>query len=204
MTKIVNYGLGNICAFLNVLKRLNVPVADATKPADLEGATRLILPGVGSFDHAMDLLERSGMRPVLENLVLERKVPILGVCVGMQIMAQKSEEGVRPGLGWFDASVRKLGYKAGGAKLRLPHMGWNDVEAVMDSTLLGAPGSNHRFYFLHSYYFDCIDQEAILAKASYGKGFAAAVRNQNIFGVQFHPEKSHDHGIEMLKRFSNI
>lgn len=204
MIRIVDYGLGNILAFLNVYKRLNIPAAVAHNADELTGATRLILPGVGSFDHAMELLQQSGMREALDDLVLNRGVPVLGVCVGMQIMASRSEEGVLPGLGWIRASVRKLHGTPGKPPLRLPHMGWNDVMPLASSGLFAGLEQGARFYFLHSYYFDCESSGTALAETDYGMRFVCAVHSRNIHGVQFHPEKSHQYGTRLLQNFSEV
>ena len=204
MIKIIDYGLGNISAFLNVFKLLNIPAAAARDCKDLQKAERLILPGVGSFDHAIELLQKSGMRKTLDELVLKEKIPILGVCVGMQIMAVRSEEGVLPGLGWFKASVRKLKGTLGKQALRLPQMGWNDVLPLALSKLFTGLENNARFYFLHSYYFDCENSGTALAETDYGFRFASAVHLSNIYGVQFHPEKSHRYGMQLLKNFAKV
>lgn len=203
MIRIIDYGLGNILAFLNVYRRLNIPAAVARNSDELRDATRLILPGVGSFDHAMELLHQSGMRETLDGLV-NRGVPILGVCVGMQILAQQSEEGVKPGLGWIQASVRKLPGTNGNSRLQLPHMGWNDVVPSVHSSLFTGLERDARFYFLHSFYFDCEESGSELAETDYGIRFPSAVRSRNIFGVQFHPEKSHQYGTRLLKNFSEV
>jgi glutamine amidotransferase len=204
MIKIIDYGLGNIQAFVNLYKRLNIPAAVARNADELEGAERLILPGVGSFDYAMKLLQLSGMRELLDNLVLNRNIPVLGVCVGMQIMAARSEEGVLPGLGWIQASVRQLYGTEGNSELKLPHMGWNDVAPLDSSGLFAGLDREARFYFLHSYYFDCESLETVLAETDYGLRFACAVRLRNIYGVQFHPEKSHQFGVRLLKNFAEV
>jgi len=204
MIRIIDYGLGNIQAFLNVYKRLNIPAAVARNADELEGAERLILPGVGSFDHAMELLQRSGMRESLDDMVLNRSIPVLGVCVGMQIMAERSEEGVLPGLGWIRASVRRLRGTEGKSLLRLPHMGWNDVVPLASSSLFAGLDNDVRFYFLHSYYFDCESSGTALAETDYGLRFTCAVHLHNIYGVQFHPEKSHQYGTRLLQNFSEV
>ncbi len=201
MIKIIDYGLGNVLAFLNVYKRLGIPIEVARTEADLAEASRIILPGVGSFDHAMDLLNRSGMRPRLNELVMAERTPVLGICVGMQMLAERSEEGQSPGLGWISGVVRK--FKAPATRvLRLPHMGWNDVNPTKDTPLFNGLTSEARFYFLHSYFFECKDPGAVLAEADYGSSFACAVNTDNIYGVQFHPEKSHQFGERLLKNFS--
>lgn len=204
MIAIIDYGLGNVLAFKNALNRLNVPVVIAKSPADLAGATRLILPGVGSFDHAMKEFDRSGMRETVEQLVLVGRTPILGVCVGMQMLARSSDEGELPGLGWIDAEVNRFDSSRMRQPIHLPHMGWNDVIPLANGHLFHGLEEGARFYFLHSYYFQCHDPENVLATSTYGVQFSSAVRRNNIYGVQFHPEKSHHYGSQLLKNFAEL
>lgn len=202
MIGIVNYGLGNIGAFANMYKRMNIPAKVASSAEDLDGVTHIILPGVGSFDHAMALLNDSGMREPLNELVAQGVVPILGVCVGMQILAETSEEGNAAGLGWIKGRVRSFRNHTISTTLPMPHMGWNDIEARCSrSALFKGLESDARFYFLHSYYFESDDAYAA-AYARYGFDFVCAVHSDNIFGVQFHPEKSHHWGATLLKNFA--
>ena len=200
MIRVIDYGLGNVQAFLNAYRLLDIDAGRAKVPADLDDATHLILPGVGSFDFAMQLFENSGMRRDVENLVLNVGMPILGVCVGMQIMASSSEEGTEPGLGWISGVVKKIQSHHDGELLPLPHMGWNDAYAIEKNLLL----TSAEFYFLHSYYFLPKDRKDVLAEFEYGHKMVCAVRKGNIFGVQFHPEKSHDNGSSLLENFSKI
>ena len=199
---VVDYGLGNIQAFLHIYSRLNIEASVATTAAEVMSARRLILPGVGAFDWAMAQLNQSGMRAALDRAVLEDRKPVLGVCVGMQMMARSSDEGELPGLGWIDANVKRFDeHRLGG--MPLPHMGWNDVAAASSTGLfkgLGAP----RYYFLHSYYFAPNDPSNTLASADYGGQFAAAVRCDNVYGTQFHPEKSHSWGVGLLRNFAEL
>ena len=204
MIAIINYGLGNIKAFGNVYNKLNIPFSIATKSEDLKNATKIILPGVGDFDWAMERLEKSGMRETLDELVLERHLPVLGICVGMQILAKSSEEGNLPGLGWIDAKVKKFDTALFKQKTKIPHMGWNDVKPVKNSGLFKDLETNALFYFLHSYYFECHKNEDVLAVADYGGQFTCAAKAENIYGVQFHPEKSHQYGIQLLNNFANL
>ncbi len=204
MITIVDYGLGNIGAFANAYKRMNIPTMIARTEADLAGAERLILPGVGAFDHAMDLLNGSGMRDALEDLVLNQATPVIGVCVGMQMLGNGSDEGVRDGLGWIPGRVRQFSASNVGNDLPLPHMGWNDVTPSADQKLFDGLEVGARFYFLHSYYFEADDPEDISASAEYGIKFACSVRRRNINGVQFHPEKSHHFGARILKNFAGV
>ena len=203
MVTIVNYGLGNIQAFANIYKRLNIAFRIAHTAEELKGAEKIILPGVGSFDWAMRLLEESGLRTVLDDLVINQKRPLLGVCVGMQIMAHRSDEGVLNGLGWIDAEVRHFNTNQLPPRTQLPHMGWNDVDPTDKSSLfkdMDAP----RFYFLHSYYIIPKKSEDVLSTTDYGISFTSAVSSGNIFGVQFHPEKSNEWGIKLLSNFAKM
>jgi glutamine amidotransferase len=203
MIRIIDYGLGNVLAFLNAYNRMNIPCGVAKVPADFADATRLILPGVGAFDHAMKMLSDSGMRDIVEQRVHGDKLPILGVCVGMQMLATRSDEGSLPGLGWVDAEVK--GFSSWGrTDLRLPHMGWNDVRARAGSPLFEGLHEYARFYFLHSFYVAPAREESISAVVDYGQEICCAVSAGNVHGVQFHPEKSHDCGMRLLRNFSSI
>lgn len=204
MISIINYGLGNICAFMNVYKRLNVDVVQARDAETLSQATKIILPGVGAFDDAMERLEASGMRQVLEELVLERNIPVLGVCVGMQMLAESSDEGKLPGLGWIKGRVRAFKTNPASKDLPLPHMGWNDVHSVLGSPIFKGLEADARFYFLHSFYTECEVAVDVSAVCHYGLDFHAAVSYRNIHGVQFHPEKSHHFGALLLKNFADL
>lgn len=203
MITIIEYGLGNVRAFANVYERLNIPVAIAQTAEELQAATKIILPGVGAFDHAMRRLNNSGMRAALDNLVLNRKLPVIGICVGMQILAKSSEEGVQPGLGWIDGTVKKIDPSTLKSKTHLPHMGWNTIRPNNNRLLLNL-SPDARFYFLHSYYFQCQHPGDAIATAEYGIQFACVVNSRNIYGVQFHPEKSHQAGIRLLKNFAEL
>lgn len=204
MITIIDYGLGNVLAFINVYKRLNIPVKVAKTPDDLVGASKIILPGVGAFDHAMQLLDQSGMRHEIDRLVQQQAVPILGVCVGMQMLAKSSDEGKLPGLSWIDGTVKKLDVSNMSQGTLLPHMGWNDVKPLVPGGLFKGMEQDARFYFLHSYYFDCHHREDTLAETEYGLNFSCAVKNRNVYGVQFHPEKSHHFGSQLLKNFAEL
>jgi glutamine amidotransferase len=202
MVTLVDYGLGNIQAFAHIYDRLNIPVEVANTPDRLAKAEKIILPGVGAFDWAMQRLNDSGLREVLDERVLKVRVPVLGICVGMQMMARGSEEGGLPGLGWIDAEVKKFEASMIG-DAPLPHMGWNDVTPASAETLfrnIHAP----RYYFLHTYYFIANRPGDVLATANYGSDFTAAVARDNVFGTQFHPEKSHQWGIDLLRNFSEL
>ena len=197
---LVNYGLGNIQAFVHIYRRLNIQVEVAATRAQMVGAEKLILPGVGAFDWAMTRLNNSGMRDTLDDLVLNHKIPIFGVCVGMQIMSHRSEEGNMSGLGWIDGDV--VHFKSLQIQnTPLPHMGWNDITPVVGDHLF-KDIENPRYYFLHSYVIVPKRQVDVLATAHYGRNFVSAVRNGHIVGTQFHPEKSHQWGINLLKNFA--
>jgi glutamine amidotransferase len=204
MITIIDYGVGNIKAFVNIYKRIGIDVKVAQNTKELKGATKLILPGVGHFDYAMERFAHSGMVETSNELVLEKKVPVVGICVGMQMLAQSSDEGDLPGLGWIDATVKKFDASLLKQSTRLPHMGWNDILPIKTNPLLKNLESQARFYFLHSYYFDCNQPEDIIAVSDYGINFTCAVNHNHIYGVQFHPEKSHHYGIQLLKNFSEI
>lgn len=204
MITIIDYGLGNINAFINVYNRLGIPAKVAKSAVELQGAGKLILPGVGAFDHAMELLHVSGMRETLDQMVLSRKVPVLGICVGMQILATSSEEGSLEGLGWVPGRVRAFSSVPETAGLPLPHMGWNDVKVSQGERLLKGLEEGARFYFLHSYFFDAAASACVIATASYGLEFCCAVKSDNVYGVQFHPEKSHHFGTNLLKNFAEL
>lgn len=202
MITIVDYGLGNVRAFVNIFRLLNVPVAVACTASELASAQRVILPGVGAFDWAMTKLNESGMRDCLDDMVLNRGCPVLGVCVGMQMMARRSDEGSLPGLAWLDAEVKRFDDAAFTQRTHLPHMGWNDVQP-RNGTILFRDMPTPRFYFLHSYFIAAKDAD-IAATTDYNGTFASAVQAGNICGTQFHPEKSHHWGTQLLKNFAAI
>lgn len=204
MIAIIDYGLGNIRAFANIYKNLNIPHIIASSPDELKPASHIILPGVGAFDHAMQSIKNSGMLETLNELVLSDKIPVMGICVGMQVLADSSEEGNEAGLGWIKGEVKKIDSSQFKHHTRLPHMGWNDVKPMMEKGLFDAMKDDARFYFLHSYYFECENKDNILAVTEYGSEFACAVNLDNIYGVQFHPEKSHQYGIQLLKNFAEL
>lgn len=204
MITIIDYGLGNIQAFVNVYRRLHIPVTVAQSASQLEGASKLILPGVGAFDHAIERLDASGMRSTLDEMVQLQKIPVLGICVGMQILANSSEEGCLPGLGWVPGRVCSFKSVPNLTDLPLPHMGWNDVSALNENVLFKGFEEEARFYFLHSFFFDCGQDQHRAAMSSYGLEFSCAVQAGNVYGVQFHPEKSHHFGVGLLKNFAEL
>jgi len=203
MIVIVDYGVGNVGSILNMLKRLDVEASVSGKAEEIERADKLILPGVGAFDHGMGSLNASGLRPVLDQQVLERRVPVLGICLGMQLLTRGSEEGKEPGLGWIDGQTVKFRFDAA-ARLRVPHMGWNVVTPVRKDTLFRDLDADHGFYFVHSYYVTCHSSADVLATTPYGLDFVSSVQKDNVFGAQFHPEKSHKHGMRLLQNFAEL
>lgn len=204
MITIIDYGLGNISAFANIYKRLNIEHCIAKDAASLAGASKIVLPGVGAFDYAMTLLNQSGMRETLDDLVLKQHVPVLGVCVGMQIMASSSEEGQLAGLNWIPGRVKKFDVKMLTHKPTIPHMGWNQFNAIEAHPIFNEIDAEQGFYFLHSYYFECENAADVFATSEYGIEFSSAVRRQNIYGFQFHPEKSLSNGVALLKNFAGL
>ena len=205
MIKVVDYGVGNIQAFMTLFKRMGLDAERARVPQELEDATRLVLPGVGHFDHAMQRLNDSGLRPALEDLVLARRVPVIGVCVGMQMLAAGSDEGVLPGLNWVPGRVKAFATHPESTQLPMPHMGWNDLKPAAGAKLFAAGFDDvPQFYFLHSYYFEALHKADVAATAHYGIDFDAVVSHGHIHGVQCHPEKSHHWGSQLLKNFAEL
>jgi glutamine amidotransferase len=204
MITIIDYGVGNISAFENVYKRLNIPTKVAKTASDLENSKKLILPGVGAFDYAMSQLNNSGMRNKLDDLVLKNRVPVIGICVGMQMMGNRSQEGKLEGLGWINADILKFDEKFITQRTKLPHMGWNDVVSKSGESLFNGLEKGAIFYFLHSFYFKCNESENSIATSEYGIQFTSAIKHKNIYGIQFHPEKSHQYGESLLNNFAKL
>lgn len=205
MIVIVDYGVGNINSLVNLYKSIGVDIKIAKTKNELIGATKIILPGVGSFDHAIKSLNSSGLRDHLDKSVMIDKVPVLGICVGMQMMAKGSEEGNMEGLNWIDAEVLKFDTSKISHQSKLPHMGWNNVNIIKKGIpLFSGLANDSLFYFLHSYYFKSNISSNVIAETNYGMGFDSAVNFENIFGVQFHPEKSHSAGEILLNNFYNL
>jgi glutamine amidotransferase len=200
MIVIVDYGVGNVGSIANMLRKVGAPVQIGRTGEELSVASKLILPGVGAFDNGMSSLRARGLVPILNDLVLERKVPILGICLGMHLFAKRSEEGREAGLGWIDADVVRFSFGADSGRLKVPHMGWNSVAIDGEDAPSLVPQPS-RFYFVHAYHLSCRDDADVAGRTTYGYQFASAVRRRNIYGVQFHPEKSHRFGMELLGRF---
>lgn len=204
MLAIIDYGSGNIAALVNIFKQYRVPHLVSGDPQELAGAERFLLPGVGAFDTAMRTLLDSGIVDTLNEQVLVKKKPILGICVGMQLLSEGSEEGELPGFGWVPGRVRKIDASGIPQPPRLPHMGWNSIDIHSLSSLYAGVDVEQGFYFLHSYYFDATDQASVAASVCHGREMPCAVENGNIHGVQFHPEKSHTNGVQLLRNFAEL
>ncbi len=204
MMVIVDYGMGNIGSIGNALERMGVPFLFSADPAAIEAADHLILAGVGAFDHGMAQLRERGLIPLLEEKVLEKKTPILGLCLGLQLFTRGSEEGTASGLGWIPADTVRFqaDESAKGHMFKIPHMGWNTVFPQYRHPLLDGIPSDDSFYFMHSYHLTAVPEEMVLATTEYGASFPSIVVSGNIAGVQFHPEKSRNAGLCLLANFT--
>lgn len=197
---IIDYGSGNIGSIVNIFRKAGAVAVLSADPGELRRASHLVLPGVGAFDTCMRNLRQSGLIPLLEERVLQKGTPLLGICVGMQMLSRGSEEGTEPGLGWIAAVTRKF-VAPPGTTLRIPHMGWNAVRPARPVPLFAGLEEGARFYFVHSYHVQCDDPADVVGTTDYGGAFTAAVRRGNIAGVQFHPEKSHKFGARLIGNF---
>lgn len=201
MIVIVDYGIGNLRSVSNMLRKVGAVATVSSDPADVRVADKLVLPGVGHFDQGMRMLRRSGLREAIDEFSLEARKPVLGICLGAQILGKGSEEGTEPGLGWIDMVCRRI---PGSSELRVPHMGWNHVTLCRPCPLFREAGPGTRYYFAHSYYMECADPEDVVATTRYGIELACAVQHGNIYGTQFHPEKSLRHGMALLRAFADL
>jgi glutamine amidotransferase len=201
MIGIVDCGIGNLGSIQNMLKKIGAKSQITSDTREIRKASKLILPGVGAFDTAMEKLEYSGILPVLGEKVLELNTPILGICLGMQLFFNQSEEGALSGLSWIDGEVQRFRFEKY-EDLKIPHMGWNSIEVRKNDRILSGLNKESRFYFVHSYHVVCKHEEDILTTTHYGYDFPSSVRRENIMGVQFHPEKSHRFGMQLLKNFA--
>lgn len=204
MIGIIDYGSGNIQAIAAIYKNLNIDYQVVKKPDDLKKFDKLILPGVGAFDATMQQLIDSGLKDELNELVLGKKVPILGICVGLQVMGYKSDEGDLPGLGWIPGKVSRFDEAKIKFKPKLPHMGWNTINDVQNHKLFEGIDLDFGFYFVHSFYFECEEEQNILTTSNYGGKFTSSIYANHIFGTQFHPEKSHGNGVQLFKNFAEL
>lgn len=202
MLVIVDYGLGNLGSILNMLKTIGTTAVISSEVSVIESASKLILPGVGAFDNGIQNLAQMGLLAVLERKVIDHKCPILGICLGMQLLGRGSEEGTLPGLGWIDAETVRFRFAETNSHLKIPHMGWNTIKQEREHLLLEDMYPEPRFYFVHSYHMMCYKQSDVLATSNYGFHFTSIVGDGNIMGVQFHPEKSHKFGMQLLKNFA--
>ena len=201
MITVIDYGVGNIGALLNMFEYLGIDAQASGDPRVISSADQLVLPGVGAFDKAMTTLRGRQLVAPLNEAVVERRVPVLGVCLGMQLLARRSEEGSEPGLGWIDADVRRITVPAGSG-LKVPHIGWMETRPTRHSLLFDPALPIERFYFDHSYHMVCDHPETVTAVIDYGTELCCAVASEHIVGVQFHPEKSHRFGMRLLKAFA--
>lgn len=205
MLVIVDYGMGNFGSMQNMLKKLGHRSHISADPSEIKSATKLILPGIGAFDQGMESLRDRGLIDALNIRVRREKVPLLGVCLGMQLLGHASEEGTIPGLGWVNAhAVRLVSPPDATIPLKVPHMGWNVVRPVRDDLLFTGFESDARFYFVHSYHMVCDSSDIAIGLTRYGEDFVSVFRQQNIWGAQFHPEKSHRFGMQLLKNFMEL
>ena len=202
MVVIVDYGMGNLASIGNMLKKAGVQALISADIASIERAEKLILPGVGAFEHGMANMHKLGLFPLLNDRVINRKIPILGICLGMQLMTKKSEEGALPGFGWVDAATVRFKFGQGQNDLKIPHMGWNTVKIRKEAEFFKAIIQEPRFYFVHSYHVVCANETDIWTTTFHGYEFVSAFLRDNIAGVQFHPEKSHKMGLAFLRAWA--
>jgi len=205
MIVVIDYHMGNLGSIMNMLKKVGAKAILSSNIADVEKAEKLVLPGVGAFDTGMKNLVDLGLIPVLNHKVIESKTPILGICLGMQLLTKSSEEGDMAGLGWIDGETLRFKFDdVQGVKDKIPHMGWNTVKITRKSHLFDDMYPEPRFYFVHSYHVRCNREEDILTKTFYGYDFVSSILRGNIAGVQFHPEKSHKFGMKLMSNFVSL
>ena len=204
MITIINYNAGNIKSIQNMLKRIGAKSIISSSAEEIAQAEKLILPGVGSFDYGMRNLQQSGLIEILNEKVINNKTPLLGICLGAQLLGNNSEEGAEKGLGWIDMDIVKFNKSKMTEQLKIPHMSWNEVTVTKKSMLMEGLEDEARFYFVHTYHMQPKSEKDVLANSNYGYEFVSAVEKENIFGVQFHPEKSHKFGMRLLQNFVNL
>jgi len=203
MITIIDYGMGNLGSILNMFKKIGYEAEITSDLEKIKNSEKIVLPGVGSFDNGMANLNKLNLINILNTLVLEKHIPILGICLGMQLITNSSEEGKLKGLGWVDANTLK--FKFSKNNIKIPHMGWNNINIKKINPLLkNLNDSETRFYFVHSYYVKCNQKNDILTTTEYGFDFASSIQKDNIYGVQFHPEKSHKFGMKLFENFAKI
>lgn len=203
MIHIIDYRMGNIASITNMLKKIGCESKVVTKPAELSCAEKIILPGVGAFDYGMKNLRETGFEDALKKKVFDDEAYLLGICLGMQLLTNGSDEGDLPGLGFINADTVYFGNHLNTDEFKIPHMGWNYVKET-SSPLFKELDSDMRFYFVHSYFVQCQNEENSIAKTEYGINFTSAVNSKKVYGVQFHPEKSHRFGMQVLKNYGEI
>ncbi|BCZ49025.1 imidazole glycerol phosphate synthase subunit HisH 2 [Clostridium gelidum] len=201
MIAIIDYNMGNVASIENILRKIGIEAIITSDPSVIRQADKIILPGVGSFDYGMKNLNDLGLIEVLKEKAIESNTPLLGICLGMQLLTEGSEEGTLQGLGFIKAHTKKFESEYNGEKLRVPHMGWNYIYPKSNAGIFKNSLDNMRFYFVHSYYVECENEKDVLATTEYGNKFASIIGKDNILGVQFHPEKSHKYGMNLLKNF---
>ncbi|MBU0764997.1 MAG: imidazole glycerol phosphate synthase subunit HisH [Bacteroidetes bacterium] len=202
MIVIIDYGMGNLRSVLKAFKRINAEVKISSDIREIEKADKLVLPGVGHFKRGMENLNNMGLTAVINKKVMQDKIPVLGICLGMQLFTNHSEEGDAEGFGWIDAQTVKFNFSENDQKFKIPHMGWNNISPVKDSALLKGMEKDDSYYFVHSYYVKCNNSEDILCTTEYGIEFVSGIQKDNISGTQFHPEKSHKAGLKIIKKFT--
>jgi imidazole glycerol-phosphate synthase subunit HisH len=200
MIVIIDYGMGNLRSVQKAFERIRIPATISSNPLEIEQAEKLVLPGVGHFERGISNLRDRGFIELLNELVQDKKKPILGICLGMQLMTEFSEEGNCNGFGWLKAKTQKFSFQTNG--LKIPHMGWNNLSIKKSDTIFKDITADNFFYFVHSYYVSCESVTDILAETGYGNTFVSSFQKENIFGCQFHPEKSHDKGLQILKNYA--
>ncbi|MFN3491806.1 MAG: imidazole glycerol phosphate synthase subunit HisH [Anaerolineales bacterium] len=202
MIVIVDYGVGNLGSIKNMFKKIGYKAEPSSDPEVLRQAEKLILPGVGAFDAGMSKLRERGLIDLLNELVLEKKTPVLGHCLGMQLMTKKSAEGTETGLGWVEAECIRFTFEQHQSHLKIPHMGWNEINVQRQHPIVSGLETDARFYFVHTYHVVCKNEADVVAYTDYGYNFASIIQKENIIGAQFHPEKSHKFGMQFLKNFA--
>lgn len=202
MIVIIDYGMGNLRSVQKAFERIRIPAAISSRANEIQEADKLVLPGVGHFERGIRNLMDRGLFELLNEQVQDKKKPILGICLGMQLMTEFSEEGNCDGFGWLKAKTQRFSFKSNG--LKIPHMGWNNLSIKKSDTIFKDITVDNFFYFVHSYYVTCDNDADVLTETNYGHNFVSSFQKENIFGCQFHPEKSHDKGLQILKNFTEV